>query len=80
MRRSRVALSLGLQSFSSPTTTSGDDGAGPPARLDEPGALQLPVGPGNRVDGEAQVLGQSPDRGQSRAGHEFAGRYLGGDL
>ncbi len=57
-----------------------DDRPVPAPALDQPGLLQLLVGPGDSAAGQAQVGRELANRGQPLAGQQAAGRDQPGDL
>jgi hypothetical protein len=57
-----------------------NESAGPAARENETGCFTLLVGPGDRIDGEAEVARESADRGQPSSGDEFSVHDLGQEL
>src|SRR5262249_52851245 len=57
-----------------------DEGAGAAAGLDEAGFLELAVGAGDGVDGEAEVGGELADGGQAGADRQPAVGDLAGEL
>ena len=59
---------------------TGDEAPGPAARLDDAGLLELAVRAGDRVGGDAQVLGQPADGRQPVARLQCAAADLLGDL
>ena len=71
-RHLRGRLGRHLQPLGGAVAGGGDPGAGPTPRLDQPRGLEFAVGACDRVDGQAQVVGETAHGRQAGAHHERA--------